>query len=122
MDAFRRLLASAKSGQVEITDHVSQVIRRPEYLISGNPRLMYRYLLFFKKHIQDDFVRERQRDKTISPEDLMTRMSIARWVRVLIARSLFRLFNVLIFRFPSFAALLRYQVAGAVAPQPCFDY
>ncbi|KAF8514049.1 hypothetical protein JB92DRAFT_2920727 [Gautieria morchelliformis] len=59
MDAFRRLLAGAKKGKVEITDEVSQ-------------------------HIQADFVHQRQEDKTITGEDLMTRMSIARLMALLL--------------------------------------
>jgi len=55
LTAFRELIAGSKCGRVTVGDEVSQ-------------------------HIQDSFVKERQVDKSVSPEVLIQRMSAARLV------------------------------------------
>ncbi|KAI0304404.1 hypothetical protein B0F90DRAFT_1809233 [Multifurca ochricompacta] len=55
LEAYRRLILSAKTGNIEMTDAVSE-------------------------HIQEDFVRQRKEDSTMSPEDLKQTITIARLV------------------------------------------
>jgi hypothetical protein len=52
---FRRLLSAAKVGKVQVGEFTSE-------------------------YIQNDFVRDRQNDKSITADDLITRMTVARLV------------------------------------------
>ncbi|KAI9512433.1 mini-chromosome maintenance replisome factor-domain-containing protein [Russula earlei] len=55
LDAFRRLVLSAKTGNIELTESISE-------------------------HIQEDFVKQRRADNAISPEDLKQTITLARLI------------------------------------------
>ncbi|KAI0284000.1 mini-chromosome maintenance replisome factor-domain-containing protein [Russula aff. rugulosa BPL654] len=55
LEAFRRLILSAKTGNIEVTDTISE-------------------------HIQEDFVRQRKADNATSPEELKQTITVARLV------------------------------------------
>ncbi|KAN0123436.1 Mini-chromosome maintenance replisome factor domain containing protein [Russula decolorans] len=55
LEAFRRLILSAKTGKIEVTDTISE-------------------------HIQEDFVRQRKADNATSPEELKQTITVARLI------------------------------------------
>lgn len=69
---YRKLVSSSKVGKVQVGEAASEVCilhssRKTDDKIGS-------------QHIQDDFVRERQDDKNVTPDDLIMRMTIAKFV------------------------------------------
>jgi hypothetical protein len=81
LSQFRRLVRSAKAGKVQVGEAVSEVCSSSEKGEFGSA------LMFYSQHIQNDFVRERQDDKSVTADDLIMRMTIARWVGCLVLQS-----------------------------------
>ena len=74
LEAFRRLILSAKTGNIEVTDTISEVRAGPGIITS-------KFLtLVTTQHIQEDFVRQRKADNATSPEELKQTITVARSV------------------------------------------
>jgi hypothetical protein len=74
LEAFRRLILSAKTGNIQVTDTISEVRAGPGIITS-------KFLtLVATQHIQEDFVRQRKADNATSPEELKQTITVARSV------------------------------------------
>lgn len=68
---FRDLIIGAKTGNVAVTDALADVSSDAFLGDEGLSR---------QKYVQDDFVKQRQNDKTVSTDDLIHRMTVAKCV------------------------------------------
>ena len=75
LEAFRRLILSAKTGNIEVTDTISEVSAGSGIITSKSSDLV-----FAAQHIQEDFVRQRKADNATSPEELKQTITVARFV------------------------------------------
>jgi hypothetical protein len=74
LEAFRRLILSAKTGNIQVSDTISEVRAGPGIITS-------KFLtLVATQHIQEDFVRQRKADNATSPEELKQTITVARSV------------------------------------------
>jgi len=74
LEAFRRLILSTKTGNIEMTNTISEVLRWTWVITSKISDLVA------TQHIQEDFVRQRKAENATSPEELKQTITVARSV------------------------------------------